>query len=92
MTVAVKDGLSRLLARFRQKARSRPLLFFGAALGAGLAVGGALAPRVLGRILSVGGGLTWRLVALPMIKERVLTAVEATQATKEDAHHEAERY
>jgi hypothetical protein len=84
-----------LLARFREKARNRPLLFLGGAVVAGLAAGGALAPRVLGRVLSVGGGLAWKLAVLPMIKERVLSAVQgeslAGESTKED-EHEAERY
>ncbi len=90
--MAAKGTVSRVIARFREKARSRPLLFFGAALGAGLAAGGALAPRVLGRILTVGGGLAWKFVALPMIKEKVLTAVEGSQVSNEEEQHEAERY
>jgi hypothetical protein len=83
-----------LVERFRAKARNKPLLFLGGALVAGLAAGGALAPRVLGRLLTVGGGLAWKFWALPMIKERVLSAVEGGQVgepIKED-EHEAERY
>jgi hypothetical protein len=81
----------RLLARFRAEARNKPLLYLGGALVAGLAAGGALAPRVLGRFLTVGGGLAWKFWALPMIKERVMSAVESGQIIKED-EHEAERY
>ena len=80
-----------LLARFRAKARNKPLLYLGGAVLAGLAAGGALAPRVLGRVLTVGGGLAWKFWALPMIKERVMSAVESGQIIKED-EHEAERY
>jgi hypothetical protein len=75
---------AQMLATFRRKVRERPLLFFGSALGAGLLAGGAIAPRVLGRILSVGGALTWRMVLLPMIKERVMAAVDGRPPTKED--------
>jgi hypothetical protein len=78
------------LGTFRKKVRERPFLFFGSALGAGLLAGGAIAPRVLGRILSVGGALTWRMVLLPMIKERVMSVVEG-RPTKEN-EDEAERY
>jgi hypothetical protein len=75
---------SRLLADFRDKARQQPLLFLGAALATGLVAGGAIAPRVLARIVRIGGGLAWRLVALPLIKERILAAVEGSQVNKED--------
>jgi hypothetical protein len=68
-------------------------MFVGSALGAGLLAGGALSPRTLGRMLTVGGGLAWRLFLLPAIKERVFAALESrtTQETQEGGPDEAER-
>ena len=67
----------RFVMTFRRLARQEPLLFVGGALGAGLLAGGALAPRVLSRILTVGGGIAWRFLVLPAIKERVLAAIDS---------------
>jgi hypothetical protein len=65
-----------LLTRFRNQARRHPVAFVGGALGAGLLAGGAIAPRVLGRLAALAGALAWRTVVLPMIKDRVFAALE----------------
>jgi hypothetical protein len=80
------------LDTFRRLTRQNPLAFVGGALAAGLLTGGAIAPRVLGRVLTVGGGLAWRFLVLPAIKERVLAAVESHPTREGEEENEAERY
>jgi hypothetical protein len=81
-----------LLARVRDQARQRPVLFVGGALGAGLLAGGAVPARVLGRLAALAGALAWRTVVLPMIKERVFAALEPRSDQPVGGRDEAERF
>jgi hypothetical protein len=63
------------LKQLQSAAESHPIFFLGGALGAGLLLG-KLAPRAVGALLKLGGGLAWKFFVLPKIGERLASAME----------------
>jgi hypothetical protein len=56
-----------------------PLVFLGAALGAGFVAGGGLGSAVTGQLMRVGGTLAWRFLLLPALTATVTKALGIAQ-------------
>jgi hypothetical protein len=62
-----------------------PLVFLGAALGAGFVAGGGLGGAVSGQLARVGGGLAWRFLVLPALTATVSKALGLAEDQDLDA-------